>query len=272
MLITWFSSLNPIWQALFATLFTWFLTALGASLIFGFKSINRRVLDAMLGFAAGVMIAASYWSLLAPAIDMAEADGGPAWLPAVIGFLMGGLFLWGIDKILPHLHIGFPMEEAEGIKTKWQRSILLVLAITLHNIPEGLAVGVAFGAIAAGFPSANLAGAVALAIGIGIQNFPEGLAVSAPLRREGMSRLKSFMFGQASGLVEPIAGLLGAALVILIRPALPYALAFAAGAMIYVVVEELIPEAQLDKKDTHIATFGVMLGFAVMMLLDVALG
>ncbi|MHC1784328.1 MAG: ZIP family metal transporter [Anaerolineaceae bacterium] len=270
--MTWFSSLNPIWQALLATLFTWFLTALGASLVFGFKTINRRILDAMLGFAAGVMIAASYWSLLAPAIEMAEADGGPGWLPAVIGFLLGGLFLWGIDKILPHLHIGFPIEEAEGIKTKWQRSILLVMAITLHNIPEGLAVGVAFGAIVAGFPSANLAGAVALAIGIGIQNFPEGLAVSAPLRREGMSRLKSFMFGQASGLVEPIAGLLGAALVILMRPILPYALAFAAGAMIYVVVEELIPEAQLDKKDTHLATFGVMLGFAVMMLLDVALG
>ena len=272
MLIEWFTSLNPIWQALVATLFTWFLTALGASLIFGFKTINRRVLDTMLGFAAGVMIAASFWSLLAPAIDMAEADGIPGWLPAIIGFLLGGVFLWGIDKVLPHLHIGYPIEEAEGIKTKWQRSVLLVLAITLHNIPEGLAVGVAFGAIAAGIPSANLAGAVALAIGIGIQNFPEGLAVSAPLRREGMSRIKSFMYGQASGLVEPIAGLAGAAAVIFIRPILPYALAFAAGAMIYVVVEELIPEAQLDKQDTHLATIGAMLGFAVMMFLDVALG
>jgi zinc transporter, ZIP family len=272
MLIDWFTSLNPIWQALVATLFTWFLTALGASLIFGFKTINRRILDTMLGFAAGVMIAASFWSLLAPAIEMAEADGVPGWLPAIIGFLLGGVFLWGIDKVLPHLHIGYPIEEAEGIKTKWQRSVLLVLAITLHNIPEGLAVGVAFGAIAAGIPSANLAGAVALAIGIGIQNFPEGLAVSAPLRREGMSRIKSFMYGQASGLVEPIAGLAGAAAVILIRPILPYALAFAAGAMIYVVVEELIPEAQLDKQDTHLATIGAMLGFAVMMFLDVALG
>lgn len=241
-------------------------------MVFGFKTINRRVLDTMLGFAAGVMIAASFWSLLAPAIDMAEADGIPGWLPAVTGFLLGGVFLWGIDKILPHLHIGYPIEEAEGIKTKWQRSVLLVLAITLHNIPEGLAVGVAFGAVAAGFPSANLAGAAALAIGIGIQNFPEGLAVAAPLRREGMSRMKSFMYGQASGIVEPIAGVLGAALVILIRPLLPYALAFAAGAMIYVVVEELIPEAQLDKQDTHLATMGAMLGFAVMMLLDVALG
>lgn len=272
MIIEWFISLNPIWQALVATLFTWFLTTLGASLIFGFKTINRRVLDSMLGFAAGVMIAASFWSLLAPAIEMAEADGGPAWLPAVIGFLLGGIFLWSIDKVLPHLHIGYPIEEAEGIKTKWQRSVLLVLAITLHNIPEGLAVGVAFGAISAGIPSATLAGAVALAIGIGIQNFPEGLAVSAPLRREGMSRWKSFMFGQSSGLVEPIAGLAGAAAVIFIRPILPYALAFAAGAMIYVVVEELIPEAQLDKQDTHIATIGAMLGFTVMMMLDVALG
>jgi ZIP family zinc transporter len=272
MAIAWFTSLNPIWQALLATLFTWFMTALGASLVFGFKSINRRILDSLLGFAAGVMIAASFWSLLAPAIEMAELDGKAGWIPAAVGFLLGGFFLWVVDKILPHLHIGFPMEEAEGIKTKWQRSVLLVLAITLHNFPEGLAVGVAFGAISAGIPSANLAGAVALAIGIGIQNFPEGLAVSAPLRREGLSRMKSFMMGQASGIVEPIAGLIGAAAVILIRPLLPYALAFAAGAMIYVVVEELIPEAQLDKKDTHLATIGAMLGFTVMMILDVALG
>ncbi len=272
MIIEWFTQLNPIWQALMATLFTWFMTALGASFVFGFRSINRSVLDGMLGFAAGVMIAASFWSLLAPSIEMAEGSGVPAWLPAVVGFLAGGIFLWVIDKILPHLHIGFPIEEAEGIKTNWRRSILLVLAITLHNIPEGLAVGVAFGALAAGLPAASLAGAAALAIGIGIQNFPEGMAVSVPLRREGMSRLKSFWYGQLSGMVEPISGLLGAALVIFIRPVLPYALAFAAGAMIYVVVEELIPEAQLEKKDTHIATFGAMLGFAIMMLLDVSLG
>jgi len=268
----WFTQLNPIWQALAATLFTWFLTALGASFVFGFRTINRSALDSMLGFAAGVMIAASFWSLLAPAIAMAEADLLPGWIPAVVGFLAGGLFLWGVDKLLPHLHIGFPIEEAEGIKTHWQRSILLVLAITLHNIPEGLAVGVAFGALAADLPSATLAGAMALALGIGIQNFPEGLAVSVPLRREGLSRTKAFLYGQASGMVEPIAGVLGAALVIFIRPILPYALAFAAGAMIYVVVEELIPEAQLEKKDTHVATFGAMLGFAVMMLLDVSLG
>jgi ZIP family zinc transporter len=184
---------------------------------------------------------------------------------------MGGLFLWIADKIIPHLHLGFPMEEAEGLKTSWHRSILLVLAITLHNIPEGLAVGVAFGALASDLPSATMAGAVSLAIGIGIQNFPEGAAVSVPLRREGFSRLKSFWYGQASGIVEPIAGVLGALSVILIKPILPYALAFAAGAMIYVVVEELIPESQLEK-NTDIATIGAMLGFAVMMTLDVALG
>ncbi|MCS7010912.1 MAG: ZIP family metal transporter [Anaerolineales bacterium] len=267
----WFTQLNPVVQALLGTLFTWGMTATGAGMVFFFKSIQRKILDSMLGFAAGVMIAASFWSLLAPAIDLAAEMDIPDWFPAVIGFLLGGLFLWGVDKILPHLHIGLPTEDAEGIKTSWQRSILLVLAITLHNFPEGLAVGVAFGAVAAGIPSAALAGAVALAIGIGLQNFPEGAAVSIPLRREGFSRLKSFLYGQASGLVEPIAGILGAAAVLWMRPILPYALAFAAGAMIYVVVEELIPESQ-SSKDTHFSTFGAMLGFAVMMLLDVALG
>jgi ZIP family zinc transporter len=265
------ADLNPILQALLATGFTWFVTALGAGMVFFFRSINRRVLDGMLGFAAGVMIAASYWSLLAPAIEMAEESGGSAWIPATTGFLLGGAFLWGVDKVLPHLHIGYPMEDAEGIKTSWQRSVLLVLAITLHNIPEGLAVGVAFGAVAAGLPAAALGGAIALALGIGIQNFPEGAAVSVPLRREGISRLKSFWYGQLSGVVEPIAGVLGAAAVLLMRPILPYALAFAAGAMIYVVVEELIPESQLESI-SDVATVGAMLGFAVMMTLDVALG
>jgi ZIP family zinc transporter len=240
--MAWFENLSPMVQALLATCFTWFVTALGAGLVFFFRSINRKVLDGMLGFAAGVMIAASYWSLLAPAIEMAEESSLPAWVPATTGFLLGGAFLWLVDAILPHLHIGFPTEEAEGIKTSWHRSILLVLAITLHNFPEGLAVGVAFGALSAGLPAATLAGAVALALGIGIQNFPEGAAVSVPLRREGMSRLKSFFYGQLSGVVEPFAGVLGAAAVLLMRPILPYALAFAAGAMIYVVVEELIPE------------------------------
>jgi len=271
MIIEWFTNLNPIWQAFVATCFTWFLTALGAGAVFVFKSINRKVLNAMLGFAAGVMIAASFWSLLAPAIDMAQESTMPAWIPATVGFLLGGAFLWGVDKVLPHLHIGYPMEEAEGIKTNWQRSVLLVLAITLHNIPEGLAVGVAFGALGAGLPSASLAGATALALGIGIQNFPEGAAVSVPLRREGLSRLKSFWYGQLSGTVEPVSGVLGAVAVMLIRPILPYALAFAAGAMIYVVVEELIPESQLEQ-GTHMSTLGAMLGFATMMMLDVALG
>jgi ZIP family zinc transporter len=270
-MVAWFTGLSPVLQALIATLFTWFVTALGAALVFFFKTINRKVLDGMLGFAAGVMIAASYWSLLAPAIEMAEGSNLPAWVPATSGFLMGGLFLYIADKIIPHLHLGFPMDEAEGPKTSWHRSILLVMAITLHNIPEGLAVGVAFGALASDLPSATLAGAVALALGIGIQNFPEGAAVSVPLRREGFSRLKSFWYGQASGIVEPIAGVLGAASVIFIKPILPYALAFAAGAMIYVVVEELIPESQLEK-NTDIATMGAMGGFAVMMTLDVALG
>jgi len=270
-MVNWFTGLNPILQALIATLFTWFVTALGAALVFFFKTINRKVLDGMLGFAAGVMIAASYWSLLAPAIEMAEESSLPAWIPATVGFLLGGVFLYIADKIIPHLHLGFPMDEAEGPKTSWHRSILLVLAITLHNIPEGLAVGVAFGALASNLPSATLAGAIALALGIGIQNFPEGAAVSVPLRREGFSRLKSFWYGQASGMVEPIAGVLGAASVIFIKPILPYALAFAAGAMIYVVVEELIPESQLEK-NTDIATMGAMVGFAVMMTLDVALG
>lgn len=270
-MIDWFISLHPVTQALLATLFTWFLTALGAAMVFFFKEINRKVLDGMLGFAAGVMIAASFWSLLSPAIEMTENSGGIPWLPAVVGFLGGGLFLWLIDQFLPHLHLGLPREEAEGVPTSWRRSVLLVLAITMHNIPEGLAVGVAFGAVAAGLPSATLAGAIALAIGIGIQNFPEGAAVSIPLRREKLSRTKSFMYGQASGIVEPIAGVIGAAAVLLMQPILPYALSFAAGAMIYVVVEELIPESQLDKQ-TDISTIGTMLGFAVMMLLDVALG
>ncbi len=271
MLVHWFTGLNPVMQALWATLFTWFLTALGAGMVFFFKSINRKVLDGMLGFAAGVMIAASFWSLLAPAIEMAEEGPLPAWVPAAVGFLAGGAFLWIVDKVLPHLHLGFPREEAEGISTHWRRSVLLVLAITLHNIPEGLAVGVAFGALGADLPSATLAGAVALALGIGIQNFPEGAAVSVPLRREGFSRLKSFWYGQLSGVVEPVAGVLGAAAVILMRPILPYALAFAAGAMIFVVIEELIPESQLDK-NTDVSTVGAMLGFAVMMTLDVSLG
>ena len=270
-MMDWFVGLHPVLQALLATLFTWGVTALGAAMVFFFKTINRKVLDSMLGFAAGVMIAASFWSLLAPAIEMSESMGMIPWVPAVVGFLLGGVFLRGIDMVLPHLHLGEPIENAEGIHTSWRRSVLLVLAITLHNIPEGLAVGVAFGAVAYNLPSATLAGAIALAIGIGIQNFPEGAAVSVPLRREGMSRRKAFWYGQLSGFVEPVAGVIGAAAVMMMRPILPYALSFAAGAMIFVVVEELIPESQANK-NTDIATLGAMLGFAVMMTLDVALG
>ncbi len=267
----WFANLDHTMQALLATLFTWGVTALGAGMVFFFKSIDRKVLDGMLGFAGGVMIAASFWSLLAPSIEMAESMGMPGWLPAVVGFLAGGAFLKIIDKVTPHLHIGMKMEDAEGPKTTWKRSILLVLAITLHNIPEGLAVGVAFGALGAGIGTTTLAGAIALALGIGLQNFPEGAAVSIPLRREGLSRGKSFWFGQLSGIVEPIAGVAGALLVITMQPILPYALAFAAGAMIYVVVEEVIPESQ-GSGNSDISTLGALGGFALMMFLDVALG
>lgn len=263
--------LNPVLLALLASLFTWGLTALGAAMVFFFKKINPKVLNSMLGFAAGVMIAASFWSLLLPAINMSEAKGDTPWLPALIGFLSGGAFLLAVDKILPHLHLGLKIDKAEGIKTSWKRSVLLVLAITLHNIPEGLAVGVAFGALASNPEIGALTGAIALALGIGLQNFPEGAAVSIPLRREGFKRLKAFNYGQLSGAVEPIAAVLGAYLVLIMEPLLPYALSFAAGAMIFVVVEELIPESQTGN-ETDLSTIGAMLGFATMMLLDVALG
>ncbi|RKX31734.1 MAG: ZIP family metal transporter [Candidatus Zixiibacteriota bacterium] len=275
-IVDWFLELHPVMQALFATLFTWFMTALGAAGVFMARELNRKTLDWMLGFAAGVMIAASFWSLLAPAIEMSEGKSIPAWVPAVTGFLMGAALLRLVDRLLPHLHVGIDkesagQEELEGVKSSWRRTTLLIVAITLHNFPEGLAVGVAFGAVAAGFESATIAGAVALAIGIGIQNIPEGTAVSMPLRREKISRLKSFWYGQLSGTVEPIAGVLGAGLVIIAQPILPYALAFAAGAMIFVVVEELVPESHIGG-NSHAATWGAIIGFAVMMTLDVALG
>ncbi len=263
---------GPVTQALFASLFTWGVTALGAAMAFFFKTINRNALNGMLGFASGVMIAASFWSLLAPAIEMTEKAGGSGVVPAVTGFLAGGGFLWLSDKLLPHLHAGgHHNAEPEGLPTHWRRSVLLVLAITLHNIPEGLAVGVAFGALATDGSGATLGGAVALALGIGLQNFPEGAAVSVPLRREGFSRWKAFVYGQASGFVEPVAAVVGAYTVSGMSVALPYALAFAAGAMIYVVVEELIPEAQ-QTRGSDVPTLGVMVGFATMMFLDVALG
>lgn len=271
-MIDFFISLSPVNQALIGTLFTWGMTAIGAALVFTTKKMNLKLMDGMLGFAGGVMIAASFWSLLSPAIEMAEESSLPAWLPAAIGFLLGAVFLWGIDKVIPHLHPNAPMKEAEGIHPdKKRRSTLLVLAITLHNIPEGLAIGVAFGAVAAGFPSASLAGAITLAIGIGIQNLPEGTAVSMPLRRDGMSRRKSFLYGQFSGMVEPIAALVGVLAVTLMQPLLPFALSFAAGAMIFVVAEEVIPGSQ-ENGNKDLASMCLMIGFTVMMILDVALG
>lgn len=273
-MIEWIEGFSPIVQALIGTGFTWGMTAAGAATIFLGRALSRKVLDWMLGFAAGVMIAASYWSLLAPALELAEGGSLPAWVPAVVGFLLGGVFLRGLDLVLPHLHLTAPETEQEGMQVTWKRTTLLILAITLHNIPEGLAVGVAFGAVAseitAGVPAASVAGAVALAIGIGIQNFPEAMAVSMPLHRAGMSKLRSAWYGQLSGIVEPVAGVLGAAAVTASRAILPYALAFAAGAMIFVVVEDLVPEAQCEG-NTDLATMGAMIGFAVMMTLDVAL-
>lgn len=272
-MVEWFIELHPVLQALLATTGTWLLTAAGAALVFIFKGLSRRFMDTMLGFTGGVMIAASFWSLLSPALEMASEDfpEGWHWIPAAIGFMTGALFLFGMDKFLPHLHLNAKMEEREGIKTNWDKTILLVSAITLHNIPEGLAVGVAFGAASLGIGNFELGGAIALAIGIGIQNFPEGLAVSMPLRRAGLSKRKSFWWGQMSAIVEPVAGVIGALAVIYIEPILPYALSFAAGAMIYVVIEEVVPESQRDKY-TDFATLGLIFGFIVMMALDVGLG
>lgn len=262
-----FGTTHPILLALFGTLFTWAMTALGSAFVFFFKTIKEAVLDTMLGFAAGVMIAASFWSLLSPAIEM--SNGSP-W-PAVIGFLVGGAFLRMIDLFLPHVHTSHDKTEREGIKTPWGKSTLMFLAVTLHNFPEGMAVGVGFGALAAGADTSTIASAIALTLGIGIQNLPEGAVVSIAMRRENLSRWKSFFWGQFSGMVEPIGGVLGAAMAIAARPVLPYTMAFAAGAMIYVVVEEVIPETQ-GGKHGHLATAGVMLGFCVMMVLDVMLG
>ncbi len=270
-IIDYFESIDPILAAFYATLFTWGLTAAGAALVFFFKNPNRAVMDAMLGFTGGVMVAASFWSLLAPGIEMSSGEGFVKVIPAAVGFLLGALFLFGLDKVLPHLHINFKESEAEGIKTPWHKTTLLTLAITLHNIPEGLAVGVLFGGVAAGFDGATIGGAVALALGIGLQNFPEGFAVSMPLRRQGLTRKRSFMYGQASAMVEPIAAVIGAWAVITFQPILPYALAFAAGAMIFVVVEEVIPETQQDKH-SDLAVMGFIGGFIVMMTLDVGLG
>ncbi|OGX20716.1 MAG: dihydroorotate dehydrogenase [Omnitrophica WOR_2 bacterium RBG_13_44_8] len=262
-------SMHPVIQASIAGIFTWGMTALGAAAVFLTKDINRKVLDVMLGFAAGVMSAAIYWSMLAPAIKIGAGGNLPSWLPVAVGFLLGGFVLRGIDRILPHLQLGVPIEKAEGIKTHWRRPTLLILAMTLHNIPEGLALGIAFGAVAVSTSATTLQTAIALAIGIGIQDIPEGLAVSVPLRREGISRLKSFWYGQLSGIVEPVASVIGALTVILAQSILPYTLAFAAGAMFFIIVEEIIPESQRGG-NAALATMGAIVGFVVMMILDVA--
>jgi zinc transporter, ZIP family len=267
-LIEFMGSMHPVLAALIATVFTWLLTAFGASLVFFFKSMNRTLFDGLLGFTGGVMVAASFFSLLGPAIAMSAPTGIMKILPVVLGFTLGALFIFLLDKVLPHIHINF--KESEGVKTPWQRTTLLVLAITLHNIPEGLAIGVLFGGVAAGIPEASIAGATVLALGIGLQNFPEGIAVSIPLRRLGMSRTKSFLYGQSSAIVEPIFGVLGALAVAFFTPILPYALAFAAGAMIFVVVEEVIPETQ-QANNTDLATMGFVIGFVIMMAMDVGL-
>jgi ZIP family zinc transporter len=268
--VIWFAALGPIPQALLATAFTWGMTALGASAVFFFRDLDRRLLDAALGFAAGVMLAASFWSLLAPSIALSAQMGLIEWVPPLVGFLAGAAAMRLADWVLPHLHLFERIAAAEGIRTNWQRSALLVLAITLHNIPEGLAVGVAFGAAAHDGGTTTLGAAIALALGIGLQNCPEGTAVAVPLRREGMSRGRSFWYGQLSAWVEPIAAVAGAGAVLAMQPILPYALAFAAGAMIFVVVEEVIPESQTGGH-ADVATLGAILGFAVMMVLDVAL-
>ena len=280
----WFIIQPAILQALYAGIFTWTLTSLGAALVFLFKNSNRKILDISLGFTGGVMIAASFWSLLAPAISYVEMQNEyglsnlPPFLPPAIGFFLGALFLYILDKYIPHLHLFAEKKEAEGISTTWKKTELLVVAIALHNIPEGLAVGVAFGALANpellgmdGHSIFTIGGAIALAIGIGIQNFPEGFAVSMPLRRKGMSRFKSWKWGQLSAIVEPIFAVIGAAIVMQVLPILPYALAFSAGAMIFIVVEEVIPESQRGG-NTDLATMGLITGFIVMMILDVALG
>lgn len=270
----WFFELNPVWQAFIAGTFCWITTAIGAGVIFLKKDVSRKFLDAALGFAAGVMIAATIWSLLEPSMEMAESLGLIKWMPATFGFILGAICIRLADAYVPHLHLGLPRDEAEGVSTKWRRATLLVMAITLHNIPEGLAVGVLFGAAANGIDptgTATVMGAVALAIGISIQNLPEGMAVSMPLRGEGVSRGLSFNYGQLSGLVNPPSAVIGALAVIFIQPILPYALGFAAGAMIFVVVEELIPTSQ-RAGNTDIATMGTIIGFCVMMVLDITLG
>lgn len=274
--MTWLMQQNVVFLAFLAGLFTWGCTILGSAIVFFFKNISRKLLDIMMGFAAGVMIAASFWSLLQPSLDYASQNGYGqwSWFPAATGFLLGGVALRLIDAVVPHLHLGNDISQAEGIQPrhKLSKTALLFLAITIHNFPEGLAVGVTFGALAGGnMTTAGLMGAIGLAIGIGLQNVPEGAALSIPIRADGKSRLKAFYWGSMSAIVEPIGALMGAGLVLWMMAIIPYALAFAAGAMIFVVTEELIPESQTNG-NTDVATLGLLVGFVVMMVMDVALG
>ncbi|MBS6236262.1 MAG: ZIP family metal transporter [Clostridiales bacterium] len=262
--------MHPAWLALTGTGFTFLCTAVGAAMVFLFRGgVKANLQRIFLGFAAGVMIAASVWSLLIPSIEMAEEQGTIGWIPAAGGFVLGGLFLMVLDRILPHLHPG--SDQPEGISSSLKRTTMLVFAVTLHNIPEGMAVGLSFALVAQEGTPVTLAGAMALAIGMGLQNFPEGAAISLPLKQEGLSTTRSFIYGALSGIVEPIGGLLAVLIAGSVTPLMPWFLSFAAGAMIYVVVEELIPEAHLGEH-SHTGTMGVMLGFLVMMILDVALG
>lgn len=270
-LLEFFKGIGAVQTVLLCTLFTWAMTAVGASIVFTMKNVHRRYFDIMLGFTGGIMLSASFWSLLLPSIQYAEQNLTSArWIPTSLGFLFGALFLYGMDKLTPHLHINFGVEESEGLKTQWHKSTLLILAITLHNIPEGLAIGILVGAAFLENNDPMLISAIMLTLGIGIQNLPEGLAVSIPLRRYGVSRFKSFWYGQLSAVVEPFAGILGVLAVVYLSALLPYALAFAAGAMIYVVIEEVIPESQRDQY-TDQAAIGFILGFTLMMILDTSI-
>lgn len=263
----WFENLNPIYQALIAGMFTWFVTAIGALIVCFFRQMNKKILDTILGFSAGVMIAASFWSLILPALELSNELGYIEWILPAAGFIVGGMFI-----LLSEKYLDKALKKRENINdvSSLKRSILLVSAITIHNIPEGMAVGVAFGGIASGIPGMTLIGAIMLAIGIGIQNFPEGAAVALPLRKEGFSRMRSFMFGQISAIVEPIAAVIGVVLVTSIRSMLPFLLSFAAGAMIAVAARELLPESVKENKNW--STVGLIIGFVLMMVLDVALG
>lgn len=269
-MMEFFHFLHPVLQALIASSFTWIMTLLGSAVIFFFRQPNRKTFDAALGFAGGIMIGASFWSLLSPAIELSRGEMIPVWIPPSVGFITGTLFIWIIDKILPHLHPGLPEEKTEGVKSKFERNTLLILAVTLHNIPEGFAVGVAFGSSWVMNSFSELLSAIALTLGIGIQDFPEGMAISLPLYEGGASKKKSFFYGQLSGFVEVLAALIGVVAVIAVKNILPYILSFAAGAMIYVVVEEIIPESQRSG-NTDLATLSTLGGFLFMMILDIGL-